>query len=144
MDLKKLLENKPKLKENLAMYILETGIFNDLLKTNRNSAQQIVLMKLEDRVYSMNENEIIEYFETNKIFYASINPVFFSSGVSFECSILNKKGELHYEIVENFENRKFAINAVASKLIELSNWTKRKIICVVQRLTALSTDNVQN
>ncbi len=121
MDLKKLLENKPKLKEKLAMYILESGIFNDLLKTNRYSAKQIVLMKLEEKIYSMNENEIIEYFETNSILYANINPVFFSSGVSFECSILNKKGELHYEIVENFENRKIATNAVASKLIELSN-----------------------
>lgn len=105
----------------MTIYILKTGVFNDLLKTNRNSAQQIVLMKLEEKIYSMNENEIIEYFETNNIFYADINPVFFKNGVSFECSILDNSGNIFYEIVENFANRKEANNRTALKLIELSN-----------------------
>ena len=118
MELKKLLENKPKLKENLAMYILKTGIFNDLLKTNRNSAQQIVLMKLEEKIFSMNETEIIEYFDTTNLI-SQIAP-----NIGKLCSFrvyIWKDGIEIYVTPNGFKTRKEACIHCAQKLIELSN-----------------------
>ena len=118
MDLKKLLENKPKLKEDLAKYILESGIFNDLLKTNRNSAQQIVLMKLEEKIYSMNENEIIEFFDKTYL----ISQVAPNVGIlnNFRVYIWENGIEI-YVTPNGFKTRKEATIHCAEKLIEFYN-----------------------
>ena len=62
-NLKQLLNGKDKLKEDLAMYILKTGIFDELLKTKRHSAQQIVLMKLDEKIFSFTAIDFINFLE---------------------------------------------------------------------------------
>jgi len=119
MELKKLLENKPNLKENLARYILKSGVFDDLLKTGRKSAEQIVLMKLEEKIYSMNENEIIEYFDEKREFVSQILPNL--SGLREFNFIIYKDGFVLYNCEKSFKKRKDATIECIKKLIELSN-----------------------
>lgn len=126
MDLKKLLENKTTLKEDLAMYILNSRLSYDFLKENRHSSHQILLKRLEERVYSMNENEIIEYFDSIKLF-ATITICSFETDkddpqfIGFGFDIRNLNQDLISGTAYPFKTRKEATIKCAEKLIELSN-----------------------
>lgn len=124
MNIKKLLEGKDNLKEQLGMNVLKSGIFDDLLKTRRNSAQQIVLMKMEEKIFSMTGNEIIEYFDTTNM-HAQIT-VFADDTegarfVKYGFDIKKTNGDLISGISPAFDDRKEATVKCAEKLIELSN-----------------------
>jgi len=120
MELKKLLENKPKLKENLATYVLKSGVFNDLLKTGRKSAEQIVLMKLEEKIYSMNEHEIIEYFDSTD-FMSRVSWTLNLKTIEFHYVIEHRSNDYFIADGNDFKTRKEATIECAKKLIELSN-----------------------
>ena len=112
MNIKKLLEGKDNLKEQLCMNFLKTVIFDDLLKTKRNSALQN---------FSMSETEIVAYFDSIGNMNVQVSTVFYPSGKLFELEIFDKKGNSIYECGEEFETRKEAYIRAAEKLIELSN-----------------------
>ena len=76
---------------------------------------------MEEKIFSMAENEIVEYFDTIGKMTVQVLPVFYTSGRLFGLEIFDEKGNSIYECGEEFENRKEAYVHSAEKLIELSN-----------------------
>ena len=76
---------------------------------------------MEEKIFSMSETEIVEYFDSLGNMNVQVLPVFYTSGRLFGLEIFDKQGNSIYECGEEFVTRKEAYTRSAEKLIELSN-----------------------
>ena len=122
MDLKKILEGKDNLKEKLAEYQLKTGFLDEFAKKhgNRNSAQSIMLMQLQGRIYNMSVDDLKSFFDSHEL-YCTIAPVFnHRKFKGFDGYVINSTNE-EIASIEVVKTRKEAIDNIIIKCCDVFN-----------------------